>query len=108
MTVFLLHCGDSYALHKRPDSGLLAGLWEFPHIPGKQDLPQVLAQLETWGITPDEVERSSEKSHIFTHVQWEMRGWYIRCRSCGGPFVWAPPEQYALPTAFRIFYTETL
>ena len=108
MTVFLLHCGDAHALHKRPETGLLAGLWEFPHISGKQELPQVLQQLETWGIVPDEVERSSEKTHIFTHVQWEMRGWYIRCRNCSGPFVWAPPEQYALPTAFRIFHTDKI
>ncbi len=103
MTVFLLHCGDQYALCKRPDTGLLAGLWEFPHIPGKIDLPQTLEQLETWGIIPEDIERSAEKTHIFTHVQWEMRGWQIRCRSCTGPFLWERPEQMALPTAFRIF-----
>jgi len=103
MTVFLLHCGDQYALCKRPDTGLLAGLWEFPHVSGKLELPQALAQLEAWGIVPEEIERSAEKTHIFTHVQWEMRGWYIRCRGQGGSFQWNTPAKYALPTAFRIF-----
>ena len=102
MTVFLLHSTDGYALRKRPETGLLAGLWEFPHVAGKLELPQVLAQLEAWGIVPEEIERSSDKTHIFTHVQWEMRGWYIRCRT-GGAFTWAPPQNVALPTAFRIF-----
>jgi len=102
MTVLLLRSGDDYALRQRPDTGLLAGLWEFPHVPGTLDLPQVLALLDTWGIIPEEVERSSEKTHIFTHVEWHMQGWYIRCKS-GGHFRWAPPESCALPTAFRIF-----
>ena len=102
MTVFLLHSEDGYALSKRPETGLLAGLWEFPHVPGKLELPQVLAQLEVWGIVPEEVERSSDKTHIFTHVQWDMRGWYIRCRT-GGDFIWTPPQTVALPTAFRMF-----
>ena len=102
MTVFLLHNADGYALRKRPETGLLAGLWEFPHVPDKLELPQVLAQLEHWGIVPEDVERSSEKTHIFTHVQWDMQGWYIRCKT-GGDFTWAPPESLALPTAFRLF-----
>ena len=103
MTVLLLHTETDYAMQKRPETGLLAGLWEFPHLPGKQALPQVLEQLEQWGITPAEVERSVERTHIFTHVQWEMRGWHIRCRSEGGGFIWKKPETLALPTAFRLF-----
>ncbi len=103
MTVFLLHQDHAYALDKRPESGLLAGLWEFPHVPGKLELSQVLAQLDAWGAIPEEVERSSEKTHIFTHVQWEMRGWYIRCRTLPEGFVHGRPAEYALPTAFRQF-----
>ena len=103
MTVLLLHCGGGYALNKRPGEGLLAGLWEFPHLPGKWELPRILDRLDQWGIVPEEIERSSDKTHIFTHVQWEMRGWHIRCKGPGGPFSWADPETVALPTAFRIF-----
>ena len=103
MTVFLLHCSGDYALHKRPETGLLAGLWEFPHVPGKLELSEALAQLESWGVIPEEIERSTEKTHIFTHVQWDMRGWHIRCRKPSGSFCWGRPEDHALPTAFRIF-----
>jgi A/G-specific adenine glycosylase len=103
MTVFLLHSDDGHALRKRPETGLLAGLWEFPHVPGKLELPQVLEQLEQWGIVPIDIERSVERTHIFTHVQWDMRGWHIHCRARDNGFIWKKPEIVALPTAFRLF-----
>ena len=103
MTVFLLHQDGAYALARRPDTGLLAGLWEFPHVPGKLELPQALEQLERWGAVPEEIERSVERTHIFTHVQWDMRGFFIRCQVLPEGFVRGNPEEYALPTAFRQF-----
>ena len=39
-TVLILSCDGFYALHKRPDKGLLAGLWEFPNLSGKLELPE--------------------------------------------------------------------
>jgi len=107
MTVFILECEDHYALHKRPETGLLAGLWEFPHVSGTLEAEDALKQLETWGIRPEDVQRSSDKIHIFTHIQWNMRGWYIRCSNRPDGFIWAKEEEldtvYALPTAFRQF-----
>ena len=47
-----------------------------------------------------------ERRHIFTHVEWDMRGYYLFC-DAGGDFTWATREAlagvYALPTAFRQF-----
>ena len=107
MTVFLLECGGRWAIRKRPGTGLLAGLWEFPHVPGTLEDRAALTQLEQWGLAPEEVLRSTDKTHIFTHIQWNMRGWYIRCSNCAERFQWADPEQldtvFALPTAFRQF-----
>ena len=34
LTVFLLRRGTAAALRQRPETGLLAGLWEYPHVPG--------------------------------------------------------------------------
>ena len=106
MTVFVLECDGSFALNKRADTGLLAGLWEFPHVPGTLDAEAALEQLNLWGIQPQELLRSSDKIHIFTHIQWNMHGWYIRCKNTAS-FVWAKERElddiYALPTAFRQF-----
>ena len=110
MTVFILDCDGRYALQKRPNKGLLAGLWEFPHAPGTLEAEEALAQLEAWGVRPREVIRSSDKIHIFTHIQWNMRGWYIRVGHAPSSFTWAAEQEldtvYALPTAFRQFRAE--
>ena len=107
MTVFILDHDGCFALNKRPKTGLLADLWEFPHVPGTLDVEKALAQLNIWGIEPAEILRSSDKIHIFTHIQWNMRGWYIRCGNTADHFTWAAEAElddiYALPTAFRQF-----
>ena len=105
MTVFLLHDGEEYALRKRPRSGLLAGLWEFPHLSGKLTLEQALEHLEQQGISVLDVEKSAEKVHIFTHKEWHMTGYFLSCQK-GGAYTWGKISDYALPTAFRIFTEE--
>lgn len=102
MTVLLLHDGEAFALRKRPKTGLLAGLWEFPHLDGKRSVDEILAYLDTQGIAPLDVEKAVERHHIFTHIEWHMTGIFLSCRR-GGSFVWGKPSDYALPTAFRIF-----
>ena len=103
MTVFLLRCGDLWAMEQRPQTGLLAGLWQFPNVPGKLTDAQALEQTEQWGIRVEEVEKSVERVHIFTHVEWHMKGYYLQCREPSPQFFWAKPEDMALPTAFRLF-----
>ena len=109
-TVFLLCCGGSYALRKRPARGLLAGLWEFPNVSGKLEMEQALAEVERIGLQPKEILRQVERKHIFTHVEWEMRGIYMEVAEPGGDFAWHTRrqirEEAALPTAFRQFWEE--
>jgi len=111
MTVFILSCGDCYALEKRPDTGLLAGLWQFPNVQGKLDIKSAIEKVEQIGMKPREIMRQVEKKHIFTHVEWHMRGVYMEVEAMAGDFAWLPGEQIrqqaALPTAFRQFWEET-
>ena len=106
-TVFILRCGTRIAVRRRPEQGLLAGLWELPNVDGKCSAQQALAQAERWGVHPRELCRSSEKTHIFTHIRWELRGFYIECAEAAPLFTWVDPARFrqdiALPTAFRIF-----
>ena len=106
-TVFILRCGARIAVRRRPEQGLLAGLWELPNVDGKCSAQQALAQAERWGVHPRELCRSSEKTHIFTHIRWELRGFYIECAEAAPLFTWVAPARFrqdiALPTAFRIF-----
>ncbi|MDY3225293.1 MAG: A/G-specific adenine glycosylase [Candidatus Faecousia sp.] len=107
-TVFILSCDGSFALEKRPDSGLLAGLWQFPNVPGHLDTAQALEAVEQMDLHPREILREVEKKHIFTHIQWNMKGIYLEVAKTGGGFRWFTEEQInlqaALPTAFRQFW----
>ena len=109
-TVFIFSCGDAYALCKRPDKGLLAGLWEFPNVTGKLDLSQALSAAEQFGVRPGNLLRQTEKKHIFTHIQWNLRGYYIEAAEESDRFSWFTADQLrdqaALPTAFRQFLEE--
>ena len=110
MTVFILRCGDCYALRQRPNAGLLAGLWEFPHLPGKRTLEQALAWAQEAGLHPRQLLRQTEKKHIFTHIQWQMQGIYLEVDHMAEDFTWLTARQIedtaALPTAFRQFWLD--
>ena len=110
MTVFILSCDGQFALQKRPDSGLLAGLWQFPNCHGKLETARALAAVEEMGLKPKELLRQVERDHIFTHIRWDMRGIYLEVADTGGDFCWmngkSIEEEVALPTAFRQFWEE--
>ena len=109
-TVFILSCDGCYALQKRPNNGLLAGLWEFPNVPGKLDMEQGLLILKDWGLRPRQLLRQVQRQHIFTHIRWQMQGLYLEVAEKNNAFVWLSAEeirqQAALPTAFRQFWEE--
>lgn len=106
-TVFVFECEGCFALRKRKASGLLAGLWEFPNVEGRLEAQQALDRAAAWGLRPRGLEKQIERTHIFTHIQWDMRCFYISCAKQAEGFTWAASEeledQYALPTAFRMF-----
>lgn len=109
-TVFILSCDGKYAIEKRENKGLLADLWQFPNVPGKLDTADALTAVEKMGLIPKEICRQVERKHIFTHIQWQMRGIYLEVKEAAGAFVWRTAEeintQAALPTAFRQFWEE--
>lgn len=109
-TVFILSCDGRYALEKRPARGLLAGLWQFPNVAGKLDTPEALEKVEEMGLRPRRILRQVERKHIFTHIQWDMRGVYVEVADTSAGFTWLTAEQIeggaALPTAFRLFWEE--
>ena len=109
-TVFVFDCEGALALRKRKDTGLLAGLWEFPNVSGHLSPQEALDRAAAWGLKPRGLEKQMERTHVFTHIQWNMRCFYLPCARRAEGFTWAAPEEldgsYALPTAFRMFRTE--
>ena len=90
--VLLLLCGDKCAVRKRPEKGLLAGLWELPN--DEED------------AIPEGAEFCGEAVHIFSHVEWHMRGCILRTDTELPGYVWvsrAERREKAIPTAFRYY-----
>ena len=108
-TVFILDCGGKLAVCKRPAQGLLAGLWQLPDVSGTLTDHEALRQAEDWGLRPTAIEKLSKRRHIFTHVEWELTGVWLRC-AAEGSFSWFTREEVeekiGLPTAYRQFLTE--
>ena len=107
LTVYLLVRNGRVALRKRPDRGLLAGLWEFPHVSGSLGEDAAGEPVAGWGLTPLEWRERLAARHIFTHVEWRMTG-YLLTVSGDGPreFLWADREALeglAVPSAFGRF-----
>lgn len=111
-TVFVFECDGALAVRKRESRGLLAGLWEFPNVPGLLDTDEALRTAESFGVQPSDILKTTERTHVFTHIEWQMRCWYFRCRTQSAAFTWAQKSQLdsevALPTAFRMFYEDSL
>lgn len=101
-TVFVLQNQGRIAIRKRPDKGLLAGLWELPNCLNDERE----RTLSEWGLVPEQLEPLGDAKHIFTHIEWHMQGVKTQTEQLAG-LVWVTPEQlaeqYTLPNAFRAF-----
>lgn len=111
-TVFVLTCNGKVLLRKRPATGLLAKLWEFPNVDGHMDETAVAQRLESWGIAPVQWEKRLTATHIFTHVEWDMVGYCVEIAdqdTLPQGWVWADVNlhDHAVPSAFGRF-VETL
>lgn len=98
--VCLLWKDGRVALRKRPNSGLLAGLWEFPNFLDGEDMQEQL------GVTVADVRPLRAAKHIFTHLEWHMTGVQAETAD-SGYYTWVTPTQLeqevALPSAFRAY-----
>ncbi|MBQ3889488.1 MAG: A/G-specific adenine glycosylase, partial [Clostridia bacterium] len=79
-TVLLLAYDGRYALCKRPDSGLLAGLWEFPGFAGQTKKARD-AFFAAHGVAPVPCRKVAALRHVFTHVTWEMAAYRADCKT---------------------------
>ena len=110
-TVFLLLREDNkVALGRRPDTGLLAGLWEFPNVEGALEERGAAEAVKTMGLTAMEWKNKLTAKHIFTHVEWHMTGYTLSVTG-DGPAEWewvdgSGLETHAVPSAFARYYAE--
>lgn len=111
-TVFLITHNGKIALTKRPKSGLLAGLWEFPNVAEKCTQKRAKEVLLSFGITAAQMHALVPKKHVFTHKIWALSGFAVTALAKDTAFVWATAQElqetYSLPTAFRVYLKDAL
>lgn len=110
-TVFLLLCGDRIALVKRPEKGVLAGMWEFPSEERHMTQQEAEKVLQIWGAE-GEANAFVSGRHVFTHLIWEMESYLVKTEKQASRFCWFSlaelAEKVALPSAMQKFYQEVL
>lgn len=79
-TVFLVEMDGKVAIRKREGKGLLASLYELPNREGQMSVSQALESLGIPEAFLLEAEELPEAKHIFSHVEWHMRGLRLRLR----------------------------
>ena len=77
-TVLVLVSDNKAALHKRPEKGLLAGLYELPNLPGHLSREEVLAFVKEQGLSPIRIRKLPPAKHIFSHIEWHMAGYAVK------------------------------
>lgn len=109
-TILVIRDGDRIVLQKRPPKGLLAGLYEFPAGEGYLSEEEVIKMVEGMGFAPLRIQPLSEAKHIFSHVEWHMRGFMVRIEETEDVpqgFFLVDREQtekdYAIPAAYAAY-----
>lgn len=111
-TVLLIIDENKAALQKRPDKGLLAGMYEFPWLGGKLSEDDVLAYLKEAGLSVLHIKPIGESKHIFTHKEWHMTGYAVKVDELsdrkGQPeFIYVErkevKERYPIPSAYAYY-----
>ena len=99
---------NTYVIRRRPDTGLLGGLYEFPHAEGHVTADRVQALLTEQGYRVESITPLPHAKHIFTHIDWHMIGYLCHVTppdSINGVFATSQDIQntYTIPTAFKAY-----
>lgn len=109
-TVLIVQDNDRVVLQKRPDTGLLAGLYELPNLEGHLTEDEAIRAVNKMHLHPLHIQPLPKARHIFSHVEWHMLGYVIRVdslTSSSSGLLFADKEEikekYPIPSAFGAF-----
>ncbi len=118
-TVLVIQDEDRAAFRRRPEKGLLAGMYEFPVLEGRLAEGKVLEILGQMGLKVLRIRPIGEAKHIFSHKEWHMVGYAIKVDELERPekpefrqdWIFVDKnevrENYPVPSAYAA-YTEYL
>ncbi|WP_407383540.1 A/G-specific adenine glycosylase [Ruminococcus sp.] len=106
LSVFIITAEDGrIAVEKRPEKGLLSGLYQLPNLEGFHDEAALAEALTAWRLSPTEITFEKDAKHVFTHIDWYMKAYRVQTARKADRFLWVTEEElksaYPLPTAFQ-------
>ena len=110
-TVLILLAGNRTAICKRPENGLLAGLYEPLNLKEHLSRAQILNYLKERHISALHIQEAEESKHIFSHKEWHMAGYIVKVEEPLGretdDIIFVEREErkknYPIPSAFRAY-----
>ena len=112
-TIVILEYQNRYSIKKRPEKGLLAGLWEFPSFDIHLSPEELDKKLEQEALSVESIQLLGDAKHIFSHIEWHMLGYLVHlddnpgCMDAIKDITFATweelPETYTLPNAFSFY-----
>lgn len=113
-TILLLTDGERCVIRRRPDTGLLAGLFEYPGVERTCSPEELIALLKDRDVHVLDLAEAGSAKHIFSHIEWRMKGFEVSVeraeleRLAGVDDLFLADareleETYALPTAFGAY-----
>ncbi len=103
-TVLLLTYGDKYAIEKRPDTGLLQSMYQFPLLEGHLDESQVQELFKENSL---DIKRLENSKHKFSHLSWNMIAYKALLSEKIDSYIYASKEEInntiSIPSAFKVY-----
>lgn len=101
-TVVIFEYDRKYGIRKRENKGLLASMYEFYTLDQKLSLNELKQQ---FCLEKEEIIPLGNEKHIFSHLEWHMTGYVIKCQKKPDiVLTWVSEEElknrYSLPNAY--------
>lgn len=114
-TILVIKDENKTAFIKRPENGLLAGLYGFPTLDGTYTKEEVIHYMSQNGFRVIRIKEIEKAKHIFSHRQWNMIGYEVRvdelaipvCQDRQNDWIFIDKEEarnrYSIPSAYAAY-----
>jgi A/G-specific adenine glycosylase len=102
-TYIILNTNQKFAIRKRPNSGLLASLYEFPNTNEKLSIKEIQSRFHNLDIL--KIQKLPTKSHVFTHLKWNINAYLVDTTYENKDYMYISFDElqhkYSIPKAFN-------
>ena len=80
-------------------------MYQLPNVKGFMPKKEIKETFQDWNLEIKKMHFLGDAKHVFTHIDWFMKGYMVEIKNENEKFCWASwkelDKKYALPTAFQ-------